>query len=172
MANRNGWPADSFDFNSAYLNSVLSDNKVIYLKQPPQNSLDQSRGGGGGHGVSWINPRKQVFWLHKALYGLKQEARSWYKLLKVALEQIGFKHTETDQGVFVKKWENEQIVVVAVHMDDCLMTGSSQGLVDEFKARINGKYRMMDLGPCKWLLGIKIPRRASWHHHAIPTHLH
>jgi hypothetical protein len=28
--------------------------------------------------------------------------------------------------------------------------------VDEFKARINGKYRMTDLGPCKWLLGIKI----------------
>jgi hypothetical protein len=72
MANRNGWPADSFDFDLAYLNSVLSDNKVIYLEQHPQISSDQSRGGGGGHNVSWINPRKQVLQLHKALYGLKQ----------------------------------------------------------------------------------------------------
>ena len=26
MANRSGWPLDSFDFDSAYLNSVLSDD--------------------------------------------------------------------------------------------------------------------------------------------------
>jgi hypothetical protein len=36
MANRNGWPADSFNFDSAYFNSVLSDDKVIYLEQPPR----------------------------------------------------------------------------------------------------------------------------------------
>src|SRR5260221_8438543 len=158
MANRNGWPADSFDFDSAYLNSVLSDNEVIYLEQPPQISSDQSKGGGGGHNVSWINPRQQVLQLHKTLYGLKQGARSWYESLKTALEQIGFKRTETDHGVFVKKWADGRMVVVAVHVDDCLTTGNSQGLVDEFKVRINGKYRMTDLGPCKWLLGIKIIR--------------
>jgi len=72
--------------------------------------------------VSWINPRKHVLRLHKALYGLKQGARS-----------------ETDHGVFVKRWGDGQVVVVAVHVDDCLTTGSSQML-----------------GPCKWLLGIKI----------------
>ena len=156
MANRNGWPANSFDFDSAYLNSVLSDNEVIYLEQPPQISSDQSRGGGGRHNVSWINPRKQVLRLHKALHGLKQGARSWYESLKTALEQIGFKRTETDHRVFVKRWADGQMVVVVVHVDDCLTTGNSQGLVDEFKVRINGKYRMTDLGPCKWLLGIKI----------------
>jgi len=157
MANRNGWPANSFDFNSAYLNSVLSDDEVIYLEQPPQISSDRSRGGGGGgHNVSWINPRKQVLRLHKALYGLKQGARSWYESLKTAMEQIGFKCTETDHGVFVKRWADGRMVVVAVHVDDCLTMGSFQGVVDEFKVKINGKYRMTDLGPCKWLLGVKI----------------
>ena len=127
MANRNGWPADSFDFDSAYLNSVLSDDEVIYLEQPPQVSSDRSRGGGGGgDNVSWLKPRKQVFRLHKALYGLKQGARSWYESLKTALEQIGFKRTETDHGVFVKRWANGWIVVVGVHVDDCLTTGTSQ----------------------------------------------
>jgi len=66
MANRNGWAADSFD--SAYLNSVLSDDTVIYLEQPPDFSSD--------------NPRKYVLRLHKALYGLKQGARNWYESLK------------------------------------------------------------------------------------------
>jgi hypothetical protein len=47
----------------------------------------------------------------------------------------------------MKKWADGQMVVVAMHMDDCLTTGSTQGLVDEFKAKINGKYQMTDLGP-------------------------
>ena len=156
MANRNGWPADSFDFDSAYLNSILSDDEVIYLEQPPQNSSDQSRGQGAN--VSWINPRKQVFRLHKALYGLKQGARSWYESLKRALEHLGFKRTESDYGVFVKKWADRRLVAVAVHVDDCLSIGTTQGLVDKFKGKINERYSMTDLGPCKWLLGIRIDR--------------
>jgi hypothetical protein len=144
MANRNGWPADSFDFDSAYLNSVLSDDEVIYLEQPPDFSSD--------------NPRKYVLQLHKALYGLKQGARSWYESLKGALEQLGFKRTESDHGVFVKKWVDERLVVLAVHVDDCLSVGTTQGLLNEFKGKINGKYRMTDLGPCKWLLGVRVDR--------------
>ena len=67
MANRNGWPVDSFDFDSAYLNSVLSDDEVIYLEQP----AEYAKG----------NPKERVFRLRKALYGLKQGARSWYETL-------------------------------------------------------------------------------------------
>jgi len=49
-------------------------------------------------------------------------------------------------------------VILAVHVNDCLVTGSSQVLLDGFKTEINTKYKMTDLGPCKWLLGIKIDR--------------
>ncbi len=65
MASRNGWPADSCDFDSAYRNPVLSDDEVIYLEQPPQISSNQCKGQEAG--VSWTNPRKRVFRLHKAL---------------------------------------------------------------------------------------------------------
>lgn len=34
LAAQNGWPVDSFDFDSAYLNSKLGENEVIYLEQP------------------------------------------------------------------------------------------------------------------------------------------
>ncbi len=43
-------------------------------------------------------------------------------------------------------------------VDDCLVTGNSQPLIDKFKVEINKKYKMTDLGPCKWLLGIKVDR--------------
>jgi hypothetical protein len=168
MANRNGWPLDSFDFDSAYLNSVLSDEEVIYLEQPPQISSDQSRG--ERKSVSWINPRKHVFRLHKALYGLKQGARSWYETMRQALGELGFKRTEADHAVFLKTWKNGERVILAVHVDDCLATGSNQILVNEAKERVNGKYKMTDLGPCKWLLGIKIERDLKNHTTSLSQH--
>jgi hypothetical protein len=36
--------------------------------------------------------------------------------------------------------------------------GTNQKLVDEFKKSINGKYLMTDLGPCHWLLDVKVER--------------
>ena len=68
LANRNGWPLDCFDFDSAFLNSELADDEVIYLEQP--------RGYQQGDG------KKYVFRLHKALYGLKQDVKNWYDALR------------------------------------------------------------------------------------------
>ena len=36
IAAHNGWPLDSFNFDSVYLNSLLRD-EVIFLKQPPNH---------------------------------------------------------------------------------------------------------------------------------------
>jgi hypothetical protein len=144
MVNRNGWPLDSFDFDSAYLNSVLSDDEIIYLEQLK--------------GYEKGNRRKYVLHLQKALYGLKQGACSWYETMRQVLEELGFKRTEADHRVFIKMWADGRRIILAVHVDDCLTTGSTQGLVDEFKKQMNEKYTLTDLGPCKWLLGIKIER--------------
>jgi hypothetical protein len=37
-----------------------------------------------------------------------------------------------------------------------MATGTNQVLVNETKRKVNEKYKMTDLGPCQWLLGIKI----------------
>jgi hypothetical protein len=63
LAARNGRPVDTFDFDSAFLNGVLGDDKVVYLEQP----ADQAT----------ANRKEYVFWLQKALYGLKQGAKNW-----------------------------------------------------------------------------------------------
>ena len=67
LAARNGWTVDEFDFDSAYLNTVLGDDEVIYLEQPP--------------GYETKDRRKFVYRLLKGLYGLKQGARNWYLAL-------------------------------------------------------------------------------------------
>ena len=143
IAARNGWPVDTFDFDSAYLNSPLGKEEVIYLEQPV------------GHETK---DRKHWVWkLLKTLYGLKQGARNWYDALCKALAELGFERTEADHGVFFK-YVGKDIVILAVHVDDCMVTGSSTILVNKFKEEMNGKYKLTDLGPANWLLGIKISR--------------
>lgn len=141
IAARNGWAADSFDFNSAYLNSKLDED--VYLEQPPDHAF--------------ADRKAFVLKLEKALYGLKQGGRKWYETLCAALGKLGFTRAEADWGVFYKH-EGEHLIVLAVHVDDCLVTGSSQRLLDETKTKIGALYKLTDLGAVSWLLGIKITR--------------
>jgi hypothetical protein len=71
IAARNDWPVDAFDFDLAYLNSILDDNdEIIYLEQPPHyETIDHCR---------------YVWKLQKTLYGLKQGAKNWYDTMQSA----------------------------------------------------------------------------------------
>ncbi len=71
-----------------------------------------------------------------------------------------FRRLETDHGVFVKE-KDGKVVIMAVHVDDCMVTGSCTKTIQQFKVDINKKYAMTDLGACSWLLGIKVTRDAA-----------
>lgn len=143
LANRNEWPIESFDFDSTFLNSVLGDNEVVYLEQPAD--------------FSEADPKRYVFRLVKALYGLKQGAKSWYDALCQALSELGFRRSEADHGVFVKEGK-DSLILLAVHVDDCMVTGHPASEIGKFKVEINEKYKMTDLGACTWLLRIRLNR--------------
>ncbi|THG92841.1 hypothetical protein EW026_g8206 [Hermanssonia centrifuga] len=138
---RNGWAVESFDFNSAYLNSSLDEDEVIYLEQPPQFPIK--------------DPKAYVLHLKKVLYSLKQGGRKWYKHLCIALADLGFKRTEADFGVFYAR-NGPDLTVLTIHVDDCTITGSSKTLISTYKCKLGEKYPLTDLGPVSWLLGIKI----------------
>jgi Reverse transcriptase (RNA-dependent DNA polymerase)/gag-polypeptide of LTR copia-type len=143
IAARNGWAVDNFDFDSAYLNSKLADEEVVYVEQPPGYEAKDRK--------SW------VLQLLKSLYGLKQAAKNWYDHLYRALLELGFMRTEVDHGVFFKEVGNH-IIIFAVHVDDGMVTGSSVPLINKFKEEMNAKYTLTDLGAVNWLLVIKITR--------------
>ena len=92
-----------------------------------------------------------VWRLLKTLYELKQGVKTWYDALCQALSELGFTRTEADYGVFFKEI-GIKIVILAVYVDDCMVTGSSTKLVDKLKAKMNKKYKLTDLGPAHWLL--------------------
>ena len=95
--------------------------------------------------------------LYKSIYGLKQAGRKWYEIVCRTLADLGLKRSEADQAVFYAHIGKE-IIILAIHVDDCTITGSSHSLIQQYKSRINSKYSMTDLGPVNWLLGIKVTR--------------
>ena len=93
----------------------------------------------------------------RSLYGVKQAGRKWYNALCQALTEIGFKWSEEDPAISYTRKGND-IAVLACHIDDCTITGSSQQLIQDYKNSLKAKYSLTDLGPANWLLGIKITR--------------
>ena len=98
---------------------------------------------------------EQVQQLLKSLYGLKQAGRKWYDTLCHALTDLGFQVNDADPGVF-SAHKNDHTTILVIHVDDCMITGSSEELIRKYKNDLNARYSLTDLGPIHWLLGIKI----------------
>ena len=141
------WDIESFDFNGAYLNGTLDDDEELYMHEPPGYESQ------GEHKVKR---------LHKSLYGLKQAGRKWYDTLTCALADMGFCTSSADPGVFIAK-PDHHILILAIHVDDCILTGSSPELISQYKSKLNDCYALTDLGPIHWLLDIKVTRDRSAH---------
>jgi hypothetical protein len=135
----NDWDIESFNFVRAYLNRELDNNKEIYM----QSSL------------GYESDAKTIKWLQKSLYGLKQAGCKWYDILVCALTSLGFQTTCTDPGVFFA-CVDEHILILAIHVNNCILTGSSNELITLYKKKLNACYALTDLGPLHWLLGIKV----------------
>ena len=140
------WDIKSFDFNSTYLNGELDANEEIYMQALP----------------GYNNNQHTVKHLHKSLYSLKQAGRCWYDTLVRALKSLRFSTSIADLGVFVAH-VGDEILILAVHVDDCILTGSSGKLIAEYKQKLNSCYALTDLGPVHWLLGIKITCNCAAH---------
>ena len=98
--------------------------------------------------------------LRKSLYGLKQAGRRWYDTLVRTLTNLGFTTSVADPGVF-HVHVGEHMLVLAVHVDNCILTGSNNDLIAQYKVKLNACHALTDLGPVHWLLGIKITRDRS-----------
>ena len=129
------------------MNGELTDDEVIFMKQAPGYEVVEE-----GKGVL-------VYRLRKSLYGLKQAGRRWYQKLVEIMMRLGFERCEGDQAVFYRRSERADVLImVLVHVDDCMIVGKTQLLIDHFKAEIAKSVDITDMGGLHWILGIKVCR--------------
>ena len=93
--------------------------------------------------------------LRVALYGSKQDALKWYLELCNSLKELGLSRVHSDWGVFYAHIRHD-ILILASHVDDCTVTSNSCELMGLFKDKIWAKYKITDLGPISWVLGMKV----------------
>ena len=128
---------ESIDISSAFLNGEIDSE--IYMQQPegfPQGSPDQ------------------VLRLVKSIYGMKQSPRLWHQKLDQVLSSLGFVKIKSDASVWV--FQNDGIrVIVSVYVDDMTLVSKSKSKLAELKAELRKHFKLRDLGPIEFLLGVR-----------------
>ncbi|KAL8093307.1 hypothetical protein AgCh_035258 [Apium graveolens] len=124
-ASRN-WKLYQLDVNNAFLHGDLKEE--IFMKVPE----------GVPHKVN------QVCRLKKSLYGLKQASREWFfKLLQELLFQ-GYTQSKNDYSLFMKNC-NGLTTIVAVYVDDIILTGDNQVEIECLKSHLDKVFSIKDL---------------------------
>ncbi|GIL72143.1 hypothetical protein Vretifemale_2470, partial [Volvox reticuliferus] len=140
VAAAKGMPIHQLDVSTAFLNGELEEE--LWMQQPP--------------GYESKDPN-QACRLKRSIYGLKQAPCCWYVKLVAALDKLGFKSSQADPALFIKKDENG-IVYLLVHVDDIVTTSDDVELIKKVKAAVGEAFKIRDLGEAKVFLGMEISR--------------
>lgn len=139
LAGSYGWQVHHLDVKSAFLNGDLEEE--VYVTQP--------------EGFQRKGEENRVFKLAKALYGLKQAPRAWNSCLDQYLRSLGFVRCDHEYSVYTKK-EKDEDLIIGVYVDDLIVTGSREDLIQAFKKDMKVKFEMSDLGLLSYYLGIEV----------------
>ncbi|MCH80541.1 retrovirus-related Pol polyprotein from transposon TNT 1-94, partial [Trifolium medium] len=138
LAVTNKWSIQQLDINNAFLNGLLDEE--VYMVQPPGfEATDKSL----------------VCKLQRALYGLKQAPRAWFERLRSALVKLGFVPIKCDPSLFTLHVKHHTIFLL-VYVDDIIITGSSNGLIQQLIHKLNSEFSLKDLGKLDYFLGIEV----------------
>ena len=139
LAASNGWQVQHLDVKTAFLYGELKEN--VYVSQPEGYEVKGSEG--------------KVYKLKKALYGLKQAPRAWNEKLNKTLGDLKFDKCTKEPSLYRLR-KDEDLLLVAVYVDDLLITGSKVEMIEEFKRNMSTKFEMTDLGLLTYYLGIEV----------------
>ena len=111
---------------TTFLNSLVEDSLMIYIKQSSEYEKEND----------------QVCLLLKTLYDLKQLSHQWYQTLHDYLTKLELQCLNSDYSVFI-----EGDLVIAVYVNDLLITDKNKALINFFKQVIDCQFHMTNLEP-------------------------
>lgn len=131
---------ESVDISTAFLNGNIDTD--VYMQQP--EGFEQGE-------PDW------VLKLRKAIYGLKQASRMWHIVLDKALREMGFTLVKCDHSIWVYK-RGDIRIIIPVFVDDMTIAAKSKAEIEKVKDELKRRFKLRDLGPTTFLLGVEIIR--------------
>ena len=125
------------DIKGAYLNGILKEK--VYMRQPE----------------GYEDGTDRICELLKTLYGLKQAGREWNNEFDSKMKKFGYNRTRSDPCAYIKRDGND-VVILTVWVDDILLFGTSEKLLDEIISDIRQIWEVTVLGEPAKIVGIEI----------------
>ena len=129
------WEIHQMDVKTAFLYGNVKED--IYINQS----------------MGYHDTTSRVCKLKKALYDLKQSLQIWYNTLASFLRSQGMRTINVDLNVFAKKG-----LIIAIYVDDLLLTGSSPDQIKRAKLALSQKFHMTDLEKYTYYLSMTVTR--------------
>ena len=90
------------------------------------------------------------------MYILKQAPRAWYKKIDDYFRRREFIKCPHEYGLYVKKKENGDMLIVCLYVDDLIFTRNNSEMISEFKREMAAEFEMTDIGLMSYYLGIEV----------------
>ena len=118
------WTSQIADVEGAFLQGEKLERRhgKIYARLPPCGTPDMDQ--------------SSIVELVKCVYGLMDAPLRWWKSITTTLKMLGMKQSEMDPCVFYWFWDSQLAGVVALHVDDMVISGNQH-----FKANVTDKLR-------------------------------
>jgi len=100
---------------------------------------------------------RHVCKLKNAIYGLKQALRAWFHHFSRFLLSHGFVCSHADPSMFISRTDS-RILVLLLYVDNIILTGNSEVVLQRFIALLSHQFPMKDLGDLHYFLGIQVVR--------------
>ncbi|KAK8933991.1 hypothetical protein KSP39_PZI015423 [Platanthera zijinensis] len=124
---------------TAFLNGDLTEE--IYMSQPEGFIVE-------GH-------ENKVCKLIKSLYGLKQAPKLWHEKFDYSVKNMGFMSSLSDKCLYIRHRSNK-VAIICLYVDDMLILGSDQSVVDDVKSELMKEFSIKDLGAAEPILGMQV----------------
>jgi hypothetical protein len=88
---------------------------------------------------------------------LHQAPRAWFQSFSQALTSLGFKSSKADNSLFTNH-SFAGTILLLVYVDDIIIIGSSDSLINHFANQLSLRFHMKDLSELYYFLGLEVHR--------------
>ncbi|KAL0313918.1 UNVERIFIED_CONTAM: Retrovirus-related Pol polyprotein from transposon RE1 [Sesamum angustifolium] len=142
IASACSWPIHQLDISNAFLHGYLDE--AVYMT-PPEG---------------YEAPSGMVCKFKRSLYGLKQASRQWNLEFTTQLTAYGFRQSVNDHCLFTLS-SAHGFLALLVYVDDVLITGTSDTLIQNVKSYLDRLFTIKDLGSVKYFLGLEVAKSSD-----------